>query len=99
MLDPEALVDEAGCGFTSVDLQGVVVIVSVIAYGLSTVVFGASNLFWLAVFGLAGTGAADTVSMVMRQTIRQLSTPNNLRGRPWRWTTSSTPKEKHCSAG
>ena len=31
--------------------------------------------------GLAGTGAADTVSMVMRQTIRQLSTPDELRGR------------------
>lgn len=61
--------------------QGWIVLVSVAAYGLSTVVFGLSNLFWLAVLGLAGTGAADTVSMVMRQTIRQLSTPDNLRGR------------------
>ncbi len=61
--------------------QGMIVIVSVIAYGLSTVVFGASSLFWLAVMGLVGTGAADTVSMVMRQTIRQLSTPDELRGR------------------
>ncbi len=61
--------------------QGMIVIVSVIVYGLSTVVFGASGLFWLAVMGLVGTGAADTVSMVMRQTIRQLSTPDELRGR------------------
>jgi MFS family permease len=38
-------------------------------------------MFWLTVLALAGTGAADTVSMVMRQTIRQLSTPDELRGR------------------
>lgn len=61
--------------------QGMIVIVSIIAYGLSTILFGASGIFWLAVLGLAGTGAADTVSMVMRQTIRQLSTPDELRGR------------------
>jgi MFS family permease len=61
--------------------QGWIVLVSVAAYGLATVIFGLSNIFWLAVLGLAGTGAADTVSMVMRQTIRQLSTPDSLRGR------------------
>ncbi|HEX9990745.1 MAG TPA: MFS transporter [Chloroflexia bacterium] len=61
--------------------QGWIVLVSVAAYGVATLVFGISNIFWLAVLGLAGTGAADTVSMVMRQTIRQLSTPDELRGR------------------
>jgi MFS family permease len=61
--------------------QGWIVIFSVAAYGVATIVFGFSSIFWLAVLGLAGTGAADTVSMVMRQTIRQLSTPDNLRGR------------------
>ncbi len=61
--------------------QGLIVLVSVAAYGVATVVFGVSGLFWLALLGLAGTGAADTVSMVMRQTIRQLNTPDELRGR------------------
>lgn len=61
--------------------QGVVVLASIAAYGVATVFFGLSSLFWLTVLALAGTGAADTVSMVMRQTIRQLSTPDDLRGR------------------
>jgi MFS family permease len=61
--------------------QGLIVIVSVVGYGLATLVFGLSSSYWLTVMALAGTGAADTVSMVMRQTIRQLSTPDELRGR------------------
>lgn len=65
----------------NVKRQGLLVLGSVGAYGAATVVFGLSGTFWLAVLGLAGTGAADTVSMVMRQTIRQLNTPDELRGR------------------
>jgi MFS family permease len=61
--------------------QGLIVIVSVVVYGLATLLFGLSSSYWLTVMALAGTGAADTVSMVMRQTIRQLSTPDELRGR------------------
>jgi MFS family permease len=61
--------------------QGIIVLVSIAAYGLATVLFGLSSFYWLTVMALAGTGAADTVSMVMRQTIRQLSTPDELRGR------------------
>lgn len=61
--------------------QGIIVLVSVAAYGVATVLFGASSYFWVTALALAGTGAADTVSMVMRQTIRQLSTPDELRGR------------------
>src|SRR5205823_3543829 len=61
--------------------QGIIVLLSVWAYGLATMLFGASTLVWLSLLALAGTGAADTVSMVMRQTIRQLSTPDELRGR------------------
>ena len=40
-----------------------------------------SRWFWLSLLMLAITGAADTVSTVLRQTIRQLVTPNHLRGR------------------
>jgi hypothetical protein len=38
-------------------------------------------VYWLSLLMLAITGAADTVSTVLRQTIRQLVTPNQLRGR------------------
>ncbi|HST04958.1 MAG TPA: MFS transporter [Chloroflexia bacterium] len=61
--------------------QGKIVLWSVGAYGVATLVFGLSQNYWLTLVALAGTGAADTVSMVMRQTIRQLNTPDELRGR------------------
>jgi hypothetical protein len=50
-------------------------------FGLATVAFGLSRAFWFSLAMLAVTGAADTVSTVLRQTIRQLATPNHLRGR------------------
>jgi MFS family permease len=50
-------------------------------YGLATIVFGLSRSFWLTFFCLAMTGAADTVSMVIRNVVRQLETPDRLRGR------------------
>ncbi len=61
--------------------QGKVVLWAVVAYGLATVVFGASRLFWLSWLALAAVGVADSVSTVLRQTIRQLVTPDRLRGR------------------
>jgi MFS family permease len=61
--------------------SGRAVILSVAIFGLATVAFGFSRMFWLSLLMLAITGAADTVSTVLRQTIRQLATPNQLRGR------------------
>jgi MFS family permease len=61
--------------------QGKAVLVSVAVYGAATAVFGLSRWFWLSILMLSVTGAADTVSTVLRQTIRQLVTPNYLRGR------------------
>ena len=61
--------------------QGMIVIVSVAIFGAATVAFGLSRVFWFSLAMLAVTGAADTVSTILRQTIRQLATPNNLRGR------------------
>jgi MFS family permease len=61
--------------------QGRLVVISVAVFGLATVGFGASKVFWFSLLMLAVTGAADTVSTVLRQTIRQLATPNHLRGR------------------
>ena len=61
--------------------QGVVLLVSVGVYGLATALFGLSTSFALSylLFGL--TGAGDTVSTVIRGTLRQLLTPDHLRGR------------------
>lgn len=67
--------------FGAMRKQGRAVIVTVAIYGAATIVFGLSRLFWLSLTMLAITGAADTVSTVLRQTIRQLVTPDHLRGR------------------
>jgi MFS family permease len=61
--------------------RGVTLLWAVGGYGLSTVIFGFSRSFWLTFACLAMTGATDTVSMVIRNIIRQLETPDRLRGR------------------
>jgi MFS family permease len=57
------------------------VIGMIACYGLFTILFGLSQNLIMAVLFLAATGAADMVSTVLRQTIRQLATPDNMRGR------------------
>lgn len=64
-----------------IERRGLVLIVSVIIYGAATAAFGLAPAFWIAFGCLAVTGAADTVSMVFRNLIRQLETPDHLRGR------------------
>lgn len=61
--------------------QGLAVLWSVAAYGLATVAFGLSTLMATTLLALACAGAADAVSTVLRQTIRQTITPDELRGR------------------
>ena len=61
--------------------QGVIFLVSVAVYGLATAIFGISTSFLLSYFVFALTGAGDIVSSVIRGTIRQLITPDGLRGR------------------
>lgn len=61
--------------------QGAAVFGGVLVYGLATAFFGISPIFGLSYFLYALTGAGDTVSMVVRQTMRQLLTPDHLRGR------------------
>ena len=61
--------------------QGRAVIVSVAVYGAAIAVFGVSRWFLLSLLALAVSGAADTVSAVMRQTLRHTLTPDELRGR------------------
>jgi MFS family permease len=61
--------------------QGRLLLASIAAYGLATVVFGLSRSYALTLVALAATGLADLVSTVIRQTLRQLLTPDRLRGR------------------
>ena len=61
--------------------QGRLVVSSVAVFGVATALFGISTIYWFSLLMLGTTGAADTVSTVLRQTIRQLVTPNHLRGR------------------
>lgn len=61
--------------------QGRLVVASVAVFGVATAAFGVSTVYWISLLMLATLGAADTISTVLRQTIRQLVTPNHLRGR------------------
>jgi MFS family permease len=61
--------------------RGRAIVWSVLGHGVATIVFGYSRSFWLTFMCLAAVGATDTVSTVLRNIIRQLETPDRLRGR------------------
>lgn len=54
---------------------------AVIVFGVATIVFALSSWMWLSVLALAVLGAADTISVVIRFSLVQLSTPDEMRGR------------------
>ena len=56
-------------------------LLAVAGFGLFTLVFAFSNHVWLSLFALAMTGACDSISVVVRQTILQIYPPENMRGR------------------
>lgn len=60
---------------------GMKLLVSIFLFGICMIVFGLSTIFWLSVFALFLSGVVDGVSMVIRQTILQLKTPDHMRGR------------------
>jgi len=64
-----------------IERRGPVLLWAIVAYGLATVLFGISRNFAITFACLALTGAADTVSMVIRNLVRQLTTPDHMRGR------------------
>ena len=55
--------------------------ISIGAFGFATILFGISTNYYLSLFFLMLTGAFDNVSVVIRHTILQLSTPDDMRGR------------------
>jgi MFS family permease len=67
--------------FSRVRRQGLAVLVAVAVWGFAIVGFGFSTAMWLAVLMLAVAGAADMVSAVFRNSILQVATPDELRGR------------------
>ena len=60
---------------------GIVMFLGVAVFGMATVVFGLSKSLWLSVLALAVLGGADMLSVYVRQTLVQLVTPDNMRGR------------------
>ncbi|MBN2146074.1 MAG: MFS transporter [Anaerolineales bacterium] len=74
----------AGLIFSQISVvrrQGKLFLGSVVIFGLTTIWFGLAQNFYLAMLALVGMGAADSVSTILRNTIRQLQTPDHIRGR------------------
>ena len=61
--------------------QGPLLLGAVVAFGLATILFGLARVYFLVFIALILIGAADSVSTIIRNTIRQLITPDTLRGR------------------
>jgi MFS family permease len=67
--------------YRSIRRQGPILLICVAGFGIATMVFGLSRTFWLTFFALALTGVTDSISVIIRNTIRQILTPDNMRGR------------------
>jgi MFS family permease len=67
--------------YSHIRRQGPLLLGAVVVFGLATIWFGISRLYAVVFFALALTGAADSVSTIIRNTIRQLITPDSMRGR------------------
>lgn len=61
--------------------QGLILLSAVSVFGLATIAFGLSGTFIISLICLIFLGAGDSVSTIIRNTIRQLETPDNIRGR------------------
>jgi MFS family permease len=74
----------SGAGFSwigDVKKKGRFIFYGVTIYATSTVIFGASHWFVVSFLALALVGAGNTISAILRQNLRQLETPDHLRGR------------------
>jgi len=61
--------------------QGKIMLLCVAGFGAATVVFALSGLFWLSFLALMLTGFLDGISIIVRSTILQLKTPEDMKGR------------------
>jgi len=60
---------------------GKALLLSVVGFGVATIIFGLSRSLWLSLLMLFFTGAFDSISVIIRHTLVQIRTPNDLRGR------------------
>jgi len=60
---------------------GKILFATVLIFGVTTIIFGLSNLFWLSLLSMAILGAADMISVNIRVTLLQIATPDEMRGR------------------
>ena len=60
---------------------GMKLLTAIFAFGICIIVFGLSTLFWVSLIALFFSGVFDGISVVIRQTILQLKTPDHMRGR------------------
>ncbi|WP_026810818.1 MFS transporter [Arenibacter latericius] len=60
---------------------GIKLLGAIFGFGICIIIFGISTWFWVSVIALFLSGATDGISMVIRQTILQLRTPDHMRGR------------------
>jgi MFS family permease len=60
---------------------GHAMLLGVAGFGCATLLFGVSKIFWLSMVALALTGMCDNISVVVRQTVMQMLTPDQMRGR------------------
>jgi MFS family permease len=60
---------------------GMKLLSAIFAFGICIIVFGLSTIFWVSVVALFFSGVFDGISVVIRQTILQLKTPDHMRGR------------------
>src|SRR5690606_39432447 len=60
---------------------GYKLLAAIFGFGICIIVFGVSSWFWISVIALFLSGITDGISMIIRQTILQLRTPDHMRGR------------------
>jgi MFS family permease len=66
---------------TNLRRQGMLISVAVAGFGLATILFGVSASFWITMLALILIGAFDGLSSIIRNTVRQIQTPDEMRGR------------------
>lgn len=67
--------------YRNIHRQGQLLVGSIVVFGLATIVFGVSRVYVIIFLALVLTGAADSVSTIIRNTIRNINTPDSMRGR------------------
>ncbi|CAN0566105.1 unnamed protein product, partial [Laminaria digitata] len=74
----------SGIMLTQIALEravGKIMFGTVVVFGICTIIFGVSDILWVSLLAMAVLGATDMVSVNIRQTLMQIATPDEMRGR------------------